>query len=81
MRARVVEVVTGSQLWFEGELVEVRELRSDTMVLQTGGALRTVPAREVLLTAAPLNVDPESADSEPAAATNIVLSNLTLLRT
>lgn len=49
MRARVVEVVTGSQLWFEGELVEVRELRSDTIVLQAGGMMRTLPAREVLL--------------------------------
>ncbi|QUW18189.1 transposase [Agrococcus sp. Marseille-Q4369] len=77
MRARVVEVVTGSQLWFEGELVEVRELRSDTIVLEAGGALRTVPAREVLLHAAPLNVDPDPAESGPAAASNLVLSNLT----
>lgn len=58
----------GSQVCFEGELVAVRELRPDTIVLQTGEALRTVPAREVLLNAAPLNVDPGSADSEPVGA-------------
>lgn len=77
MRARVVEVVTGSQLWFEGELVEVRELRSDTIVLQAGGMMRTLPAREVLLNVAPLSVEDDPAESDPAAASNIVLSNLT----
>lgn len=78
MRARVVEVVTGSQLWFEGELVEVRELRADTIVLSTGGALRTLPAREVLLHATPLNLQGEERGAGGSmAASNVLLSNLT----
>lgn len=68
------EIRAGVQLWFEGELVEIREITGDLIVLQSSATLRTLPIRAVVQSATPLGS--EEAPPTTATPSNIALSRL-----
>ncbi|WP_405219036.1 integrase [Agrococcus sp. Ld7] len=76
MDTRSIEIMPGSEMWFEGELVEVRELRADSILFATGTEMRTVATRDFVAHATALgNHDPEPQLLQQP--TNVVLSALT----
>lgn len=76
MDTHAIEIVPGSEMWFDGELVEVRELRQDSILITSGTELRAIATRDFVARATPLG----SHEQEPALLqepTNVVLSALT----
>ncbi|WP_206447741.1 helix-turn-helix domain-containing protein [Agrococcus sp. KRD186] len=75
MDTRSIEIMPGSEMWFEGELVEIRELRADSILIATGTEIRAIVTRDFVAHATPLG----NHDREPQLLqqpTNVVLSSL-----
>lgn len=75
MDTHAIEIAPGSELWLEGELVEVRELRADSILIVTGTELRAIATRDFVARATPLGTH----DQEPTQLqepSNVVLSSL-----